>query len=64
MLHVSNKIFLQINMCTAASGLKEFINNSFQGKEPWQIVTITSTTVLTSVWLWNFVFQDESMSHL
>ena len=48
-------------MCTPVSGLKEFINSYFQGKEPWQIVTITSTTVLTSVWLWNFVFQDETL---
>ncbi|XP_076677403.1 sphingosine-1-phosphate lyase [Andrena cerasifolii] len=44
-----------------ANTLKEFINNYFQGKEPWQIVTITSTTVLTTVWLWNFVFQEESL---
>ncbi|XP_015439311.1 PREDICTED: sphingosine-1-phosphate lyase [Dufourea novaeangliae] len=41
--------------------LKEFVNNSFQGKEPWQIVTITSTTILTTIWLWNFVFQEESL---
>lgn len=45
----------------SANALKEFINNYFQGKEPWQIVTVTSTTVLTTVWLWNFVFQEESM---
>lgn len=41
--------------------LKELVNNYFQGNEPWQIVTITSTTVLSSVWLWNFIFQDESL---
>lgn len=48
-------------MCTGAHAVKDFLNNYFQGKEPWQIVTITSTTVLTTVWLWNFVFQDESI---
>lgn len=50
----------QINMFTVCGSLKEFVNNSFQGKEPWQIVTITSTTLLTTIWLWNFIFQDES----
>ncbi|XP_076165683.1 sphingosine-1-phosphate lyase [Ptiloglossa arizonensis] len=44
-----------------ATPIQGFINNWFQGKEPWQIVTITSTTVLATVWLWNFVFQDESL---
>nr|XP_003704170.1 PREDICTED: sphingosine-1-phosphate lyase [Megachile rotundata]XP_012142599.1 PREDICTED: sphingosine-1-phosphate lyase [Megachile rotundata]XP_012142600.1 PREDICTED: sphingosine-1-phosphate lyase [Megachile rotundata] len=48
-------------MYSIAHSVTEFLNNYFQGKEPWQIVTITSTTVLTSVWLWNFVFQDESL---
>ena len=44
-----------------ANTVKEFINNYFKGKEPWQVVAITSTTVLTTVWLWNFVFQEESL---
>ncbi|XP_054015674.1 sphingosine-1-phosphate lyase [Hylaeus anthracinus] len=44
-----------------ANPIKGFINNWFQDKEPWQIVTITSTTVLATVWMWNFVFQDESL---
>ncbi|XP_031829394.1 sphingosine-1-phosphate lyase [Nomia melanderi] len=48
-------------MFPVCGGLKEFLNNTFQGKEPWQIVTITSTTLLTTVWLWNFIFQDESL---
>ncbi|XP_076630200.1 sphingosine-1-phosphate lyase isoform X2 [Colletes latitarsis] len=41
--------------------VKGFINNLFQDKEPWQIVTITSTTIFTTIWLWNFVVQDESL---
>lgn len=41
--------------------LKGCVNNSFQNKEPWQIVTITATTVLGTVWIWNFIFQDESL---
>lgn len=44
-----------------ANFAKEFLNNSFQNKEPWQVVTITTTTVLSTIWLWNFVFQDESI---
>lgn len=41
--------------------IKFFINDVFKEKEPWQIVTITTTTLLTSIWLWDFLFQDESM---
>lgn len=36
------------------------INNVFKNKEPFQIVAITTTTVLTTIWLWNFINQDES----
>lgn len=37
------------------------VNNVFQNKEPWQIVTMTSTATLVTVWLWNFIFcQDKS----
>lgn len=39
---------------------KHFINTSFQNKEPWQIVSITMTSVLTCVWLWNVLNEDES----
>ncbi|XP_050484374.1 sphingosine-1-phosphate lyase isoform X3 [Bombus huntii] len=50
-----NVYFLGVN------NMKQLINNYFEAKEPWQIVTITSTTILATVWLWNFVFQDESL---
>lgn len=41
--------------------MKGIVNNSFQNKEPWQIVSITATTVLGTVWIWNFIFcQDKS----
>lgn len=40
------------------------INDIFQNKEPWQIVTITTTSTLAMVWLWNFVHQDESKCYL
>ncbi|XP_032670951.1 sphingosine-1-phosphate lyase isoform X2 [Odontomachus brunneus] len=40
----------------------KFINNLFQNKEPWQIVTMTTTTTLATIWLWNFIFQDESLT--
>lgn len=43
------------------NSMKQLINSYFRSKEPWQIVAITSTTILTSIWLWNFIFQDESM---
>lgn len=35
--------------------LKNVINNHFSQKEPWQVVTITTTTVLMSVWFFNVV---------
>lgn len=41
-------------MSATVGGAKALINNLFVDKEPWQIVTITTTTVLTSIWLWNF----------
>ncbi|KAK0096393.1 hypothetical protein PV326_005629 [Microctonus aethiopoides] len=41
--------------------VKGLINNSFKEKEPWQIVTITSTSVLGAVWVWNFIHQDETL---
>ncbi|XP_016911425.2 sphingosine-1-phosphate lyase [Apis cerana] len=44
------------------NSVKELINSYFRSKEPWQIVAITSTTILTSIWLWNFIFQDESLT--
>lgn len=38
----------------------KFVNNLFQNKEPWQIVTVTTTTTLATILLLNFIFQDES----
>lgn len=41
------------------------VNNAFQNKEPWQIVTMTSTVTLATVWLWNFIFcQDKSKNKI
>lgn len=37
------------------------INSLFVNKEPWQVAAMTATTVLTAVWMWEFVNQDESM---
>lgn len=37
------------------------LNRLFVNREPWQVATITATTVLSSVWLWNFINQDESV---
>lgn len=39
---------------------KSYINAQFRNKEPWQIVTGTTTSVLAVVWLWGFLFQPES----
>ncbi|KAH8375338.1 hypothetical protein KR200_009755 [Drosophila serrata] len=39
----------------------EGINRAFGAKEPWQVATITATTVLGGVWLWTVICQDESL---
>lgn len=41
--------------------LTKSINKACGNREPWQIVTITATTVLSAVWLWNLINQDESV---
>uniref|UniRef100_A0A1L8EHT5 sphinganine-1-phosphate aldolase n=2 Tax=Haematobia irritans TaxID=7368 RepID=A0A1L8EHT5_HAEIR len=41
--------------------IAEHINRMFANREPWQIATITATAVLSSVWLWSFINQDESI---
>lgn len=40
--------------------LKGYVNAYFEEREPWEIVVITSGTILLAVWLWQFIFQDES----
>lgn len=44
----------------AISLLTRQTNSLFKNREPWQIVAITATSVLSTVWLWNFLNQDES----
>lgn len=39
---------------------KNTVNNLFGQCEPWQVASITASSVLSSIWIWNFVFQDES----
>lgn len=41
---------------------KNAVNNLFGPREPWQVASITASSLLTSIWLWNFLFQDESKS--
>lgn len=50
--------FGKLNVAT--NSVKEYINQCFDKKEPWQIVAITAGSVLTSVWVWDVIFQDES----
>ncbi|XP_058453718.1 sphingosine-1-phosphate lyase-like [Malaya genurostris] len=37
------------------------VDRVFAGKAPWQIVAITTTTVLGAVWLWELLNEDESI---
>lgn len=41
--------------------LKNAVNNVFQGKEPWQVASITTSTVLFLVWLHDFVNREEPL---
>lgn len=41
--------------------IKNGINQYFHGKEPWQIVTITSTSILLIMWFHSFVTDDEGI---
>lgn len=47
-----------------SSGLsftKNAVNNIFaKHSEPWQVASLTATTILSSIWLWNFLIQDKS----
>ncbi|KAI4457739.1 sphingosine-1-phosphate lyase 1 [Holotrichia oblita] len=44
---------------TSLNLVKSAINARFVGKEPWQIVACTTSTVLLTVWMYNFIFDDE-----
>uniref|UniRef100_A0A1Q3FCN8 sphinganine-1-phosphate aldolase n=1 Tax=Culex tarsalis TaxID=7177 RepID=A0A1Q3FCN8_CULTA len=37
------------------------VDRALAGRAPWQIVTITTSTVLGLVWLWNLLSEDESL---
>lgn len=42
--------------------VKNHVNIAFNGKEPWQIVSITTSSVLFLVWLYDFLDRDESLA--
>lgn len=49
-----------IDLC-GVNTLIRHINTAFANKEPWQIVSVTASTVFTTVWLWQLLYQDESI---
>lgn len=50
-------------LLSQTSILRDFVNECLKGKEPWQIVTMTTSVVLTTVWMYHQIFHDESMYH-
>ncbi|XP_072439654.1 sphingosine-1-phosphate lyase 1 isoform X3 [Chiloscyllium punctatum] len=40
---------------------KKYVNAHCQGLEPWQIIAITAVTTLLGVWLYGFLFQQQSI---
>lgn len=46
--------------CNAFNGITRQINNLFGNKEPWQVASITAVSLMTAIWLWEQIDQDES----
>lgn len=42
--------------------LRAAINSGFADKEPWQIVSVTTSTVLLTIWMWEVLNHSESRS--
>lgn len=49
-----------IDLC-GLNVLARHVNAAFANKEPWQIVSVTASTVFTTVWLWQLLNHDESL---
>nr|XP_022910661.1 sphingosine-1-phosphate lyase-like [Onthophagus taurus] len=49
---------LKVPLCPLYT-LKNGLNHHFGDKEPWQIVAVTTSSVLAGVWIYNFIFDDE-----
>jgi hypothetical protein len=47
-------------MAKVSDSIRGAVNGLFVNREPWQIVAITATTVLTTVWFLEIINQDES----
>lgn len=50
-------------MDTVGSGFNlvtQQINRAFGRREPWQVATITATTILTLIWLSDLLSEDKS----
>lgn len=39
--------------------VKDFVNKSFAGREPWQIVSFTAASVYASLWFWDLLTDSE-----
>lgn len=36
------------------------INGLFGNREPWQVASITAISLMTAIWIWEQIKQDES----
>ncbi|XP_043911717.1 sphingosine-1-phosphate lyase 1 [Protopterus annectens] len=43
-------------------GVKKLVNAKCEGLEPWQIIALTVLATVLAVWLYNVIFQPESLS--
>lgn len=68
-MQVSNDFLLSVEelyeMMDILGHIKGGVNKSFTGKEPWQIVTITTSSVLVTLWFYDFLFShNDSKNNL
>lgn len=57
-----SSLLLQLTMQSPMLQLKAakvFVNECLKDKEPWQIVTVTASTVLAGVWTYQFLFHPQ-----
>lgn len=48
-----------VQSCDWFNGITRHINGLFANKEPWQVASITAVSVMTTLWIWEQINQDE-----
>ncbi|XP_055316941.1 sphingosine-1-phosphate lyase [Sitodiplosis mosellana] len=48
--------------CDWFSGITRQVNALFANKEPWQVASITAVSLMTTIWIWEQINHDETIS--